>query len=915
MKNNIQNIIRFYKDCYQSEYSTEKVSNFYSKTVSNLYYPKTFELLSKNEYELPVSTEWGNKVGIELKFESSEKKLVCGSFFLKGKMDLLGKSYRIFTPLFLNDVTLKYSNEVYYLIVNQESISLNPIAINYLNLLAENPIYQYDEISTHLLEDPDLFSFSGLIKLQNYLNTKYPKLNIELLEKRIETDSIISNLDTIYKSRKNEYRNILFPDILVGLTEKPKRSKDVINELIDLSGRKHNDSSILSNIFQYPDFEYSIINNDSKKQEIVVPVSLSQSQEKILKSANQSKVTVVIGPPGTGKSFSIAALAIQAFQEGKKILIASKNEQACQVLFNKIQEDIGIKGITINSSKARYRISVSTKLRNIANGVGIKSIDENYLKKVKNEVLLLKKKTRTIIDKITYREAIEKKWGEKLSSSSESIFSKIQKKWISYRHGLKEPIWELKFQLHEIDRRLKKKEKRLIRLTYEYNLYKLLSQSRPDLIRYEKAFKETRGNVIKDIFSSVNFNIILEALPIWICKSSDVANIVPLKEGLFDLLIIDEASQCDISSSIPLLYRAKSIAIVGDPNQLRHLSFISNRREELTKTKYNLSGLNLAYRDKSILDLVNEAVKSQNNIIFLNEHFRSMPDIISFSNNHFYSGQLKIMTDHLNENAYDNLKVNVIEGGIRNDKGENLNEAKEILSVIELRIQQEVELCKSSSSTIGVISPFRNQVQLIKRLVRERIAPSEINKHKLLIGTPFKFQGEERDIVFLSFTIDEKTHQGSIRYLERPDVFNVSITRAKNTKEVYISMNPNKLNKETLLSKYLCSKPPNQFRAEENRVYDEFLEEVKQSLEELNSGKIQTDRKICGTSLDIILIQNDRTLGIDLIGYPGEFTNQLTIEEIMSLERAKISIFLLTYSTWYFDKELCIKALTEFVKN
>lgn len=915
MKNKIQNIISFYRDCYQFEYSTEKVSNFYSSTVTNLYYPKTFKFLSQQEYELPVDTAWGEKVTTALKLESSEKKMVCGSFFLKGKVELLGKSHRIFTPLFLNDVTLKYYNEIYFLALEHDSTSLNPIAINYLNSLEENFIHKYDDLSIALLDDSNLFSFSGLVKLHDLIKEKYPTLNTELIEKRIETDDRVSKLETIYNSRKSSYENVLFPDILIGLTEKPKKSKDVINELSDLSTRLHDKTSILSNVFLSKNIEKDLKTTPSNNQEIIVPVSLSRSQEKIIKSIDQSKVSVVIGPPGTGKSFSIAALAVQAFQEGKKVLIASKNEQACQVLYDKIQNDIGIKGITINASKARYRMSVSTKLRNIANGIGVKSIGIDYLKKIRGEVIQLKKKTKQIIDEITAREYVEKKWGEKLSSDNEGVFSRLQKKWIAYRHSLKKPIWELKYQLHEYDIRLKRREKQLIKLTYQDDLYRLLSFSRPDIIRYGKAFKESRGNVIKEIFSSVDFNIVLEALPIWICRSIDVANIVPLEAGLFDLLIIDEASQCDISSSIPLIYRAESMAIVGDPNQLRHISFISKRKEELTKIKYDLKEFDLAYRDRSILDQVNESIKSQDNIIFLDEHFRSMPDIINFSNNQFYSGKLKIMTDHLNEREYDNLKVKYIEDGKRNAKGENYEEANHIIASIIAIIDREKNLRKHNCSTIGIISPFRFQVQLIMKLVKEKIASGDILKHKILIGTPFKFQGEERDVIFLSFTIDEQTHQASIRYLERPDVFNVSITRAKNTQEIFISIDPNRLNQESLLSKYLSSKPQRHIEQIEQQAYDQFLEEVKTSLDKMDTGKILVNKKICGTKIDIVIIQDDRTLGIDLIGFPGEYTNQITMDEIMSLERAKISIFLLPYSTWHFDKKLCLKSLFEFVEN
>lgn len=912
MQNKLQDIIRFYRDCYQFEYSSEKVSNFYSSTLSNLYYPESFKLLSQAAYELPVNTDWGAQISQDLSLESSEKKMLCGAFFLKGKIELLGKSHRIFTPLLLNDVILNYENEVYSLEVDQDSTSLNPIAVNYLNALDGNPVHHYDDLSTELLDGTNLFSFAGLVKLQDFLKEKYPKLNAELIEKRLETDQRITDLDAIYKARKSSYNNTLFPDILIGLIEKPKKSKDVINELNELSTRQHDKTAILSRVFLDNPLENKL-KHSKNKQELIVPVSLSQSQEKILKSSNKSKVSVVIGPPGTGKSFSIAALAIQAFQEGKKVLIASKNEQACQVIYNKIQNDIGIKGITINASKARYRMSVATKLRNIANGVGVKLITKETLENTKDQVRLLKRKTSNIIKEIIVRESIEKKWGEKLSNSSNSIFSKIQKNWIKYRHGLKEPIWALKYQLHELDVRLKRKEKQLIKLIYQSNLSELLNASRTELIRYEKAFQETRGNLIKAIFSSVRFNIVLEALPIWICRSVDVANIVPIEEGLFDLLIIDEASQCDISSSIPLLYRAKSIVIVGDPNQLRHISFISKRKEALLNVKYNLNAL--AYREKSILDQVNESIKSQDNIIFLEEHFRSMPDIINFSNNQFYSGQLKIMTDHLNENAYDNLKVTYIEEGKRNQKGENYLEAIHIINSIKAIIAKEAQLSKNNCSTIGVISPFRYQVKLIKQLFKKDINTKDILKHKILIGTPFKFQGEEKDIVFLSFTIDEATHHASIRYLERPDVFNVSITRAKNTQEVCISIDPNQLNKTSLLSKYLCSKAPTQLESIEKQSYDKFLAAVRAILAAANAGKIHINRKICGTKIDIIVVQENRTLGIDLIGFPGEYARQLSMNEINSLERAKINIFLLPYSDWYFDKDLCVKALIAFIEN
>ena len=145
-KDRLQNVIRFYKDCYQREYSTEKVLNFYSSSVSNHYYTDTFEFVSKSGWALPVDTSWGEEAAIALEFDSSEKKLVCGSFFLKGQVELMGKRHQIFTPIFLHDVTLRYLDEVYFLELDEHSLSLNPTAINYLNSLHNEFSYSNDDL-------------------------------------------------------------------------------------------------------------------------------------------------------------------------------------------------------------------------------------------------------------------------------------------------------------------------------------------------------------------------------------------------------------------------------------------------------------------------------------------------------------------------------------------------------------------------------------------------------------------------------------------------------------------------------------------------------------------------------------------------------------------------------------------------
>ena len=490
----------------------------------------------------------------------------------------------------------------------------------------------------------------------------------------------------------------------------------------------------------------------------------------------------------------------------------------------------------------------------------------------------------------------------------------LQKRWIAFRHQRSTPLWELKYAMHEADRQLKRKQRRLLKLHHQNALYRMLGDNRFELIQYEKAFNESRGNLIQNIFSAVDFGIVLDALPIWICRSIDVANIVPLQEELFDLLIIDEASQCDISSSMPILYRAKSAVVVGDFNQLRHLSFLSGQVEDQLRKKYDVTAVDLAYRNRSILDQANQAIRNQDQVVFLNEHFRSLPDIIDFSNRQFYSGRLQVMTDQWRPEDYNNLQIEFLDGE-RNQKGENLVEANYVVDAIAELVAAEEALDKQHCTSVGVISPFRGQVQLIKKLLQKRFLPNQLTKHRILVGTPFAFQGEERAVVYLSFTIDENTHHSTRRYLERPDVFNVSITRAKSRMVVCISIGVVQLNPATLLAKYLSHKAKKPVPMAAQLLYDEFLEAVNKALTKMKVGRIETKRNVCGVDIDLLLVQTERTLGIDLVGYPGAYEEQLTMTDIRSLERAGIDIFLLPYSTWHFDKPACLAALRDFVKR
>ena len=85
---------------------------------------------------------------------------------------------------------------------------------------------------------------------------------------------------------------------------------------------------------------------------------------------------------------------------------------------------------------------------------------------------------------------------------------------------------------------------------------------------------ERRKNLQSRILEEEDFRPLLEAFPCWCVTTYAVSDSLPLKPGMFDVAIIDEASQCDIASCFPILYRAKKTVVVGDDKQLPHLSFL-----------------------------------------------------------------------------------------------------------------------------------------------------------------------------------------------------------------------------------------------------------------------------------------------------------------------------------------------------
>ena len=276
-------------------------------------------------------------------------------------------------------------------------------------------------------------------------------------------------------------------------------------------------------------------------------------------------------------------------------------------------------------------------------------------------------------------------------------------------------------------------------------------------------------------------------LPCWAVTSLSARGKLPFTAGYYDLVVFDEASQCDIASALPLLYRAKSAVIIGDPQQLSHISRIQKRQDQQLLDRFDLVAgfIQWAYSSNSLFDMARSYADSED-IVDLRDHHRSHADIINFSNRHFYEGRLRVAT------PYDRLKslgshkqgepgirwVDVKGHTIRPDTGSAVNrqEAKAVVTVLRRLLLEQ-----GYRGSIGVVSPFRGQANLIRELcAQDDTLQRPLDDAGFLSDTVHRFQGDERDLIIFSPVISESTPGQSLNFLKNNrNLFNVAITRAR----------------------------------------------------------------------------------------------------------------------------------------
>lgn len=912
----IKAAISYFRDCYRLDTRTVQLSNFFGhKVEQRLLFTGKERLLTGELPYIPIPDDIAVKMQGTLKMYSKEKVLYYCSFFIVGyETNVNGAKQRVCAPLFLHEAELFEEAEGYAVRVDLSKRILNH------NPLATQKIVDDDiEVLINSAFESEEIRFDSMSRLSNVLTKCYSELQTDdlLMYPLINDEREVKRL---YKQKgvlKSGFK--IIPASGLALFRRSANTQGIMTELGEMARMPAQ---------EYPDSIRTVFGHRPKvsptKTELgYVPALLSDAQEQILKNASEYNLSIAIGPPGTGKSFTIASLAIEFLSRGKSVLIVSKTDQAVDVIDGKIQKDLSISNATVRAGKRDYLKTLKNRLEGLLKGFRNRS-GRDFIHKSEKQIEELK----TSIDgcyqlardsKSTYEGLLfyEDKWSTDLSSSSNSsIFQKLKLTFLKWMTSLKEPHWVVvNDYMHALTTKVDLIRK-YIDLSFERRIKQRLVNDRSVLRGFLSAIRARTSSRRESLFSSLNFKLLFDAFPIWLCKLSDLQKVLPFRPELFDVVIIDEATQCDIASCLPAIYRGKNVVIVGDPKQLSHVSFLSMSTQDFIRDKHGLTDLEISidYRNLNILDFVDNALVSQNQLTLLDEHYRSLPDLIRFSNEHFYEGSMKIMNvipeDH-SKNNIEHIEVS----GIRNSKGINEKESERIIKDLQLIVNEERDLSPSFCRSIGILSPFRSQVDYLNKQLLSIFTLDEIDKHDLLCGTAHSFQGEERDVMLLSFCVDNNSHPTSFLHLDRPDIFNVSVTRAKSRIKVYTSFELSQLKKESHIRSYLeYAKKGLEETFSKELPHDSFLKEVKKELLGLDF-RVKVGYEVADLSLDLAVIIDKQIIAIDLIGYPGYFKDGLALTAYKVLHRSKILTFPLPYSFWKFEKNRSLKALIDFLRE
>jgi len=555
------------------------------------------------------------------------------------------------------------------------------------------------------------------------------------------------------------------------------------------------------------------LNKEStNKPQPIFPFGFNLSQKAATQKALAKHISVIEGPPGTGKTQTILNIIANAIINDKTVAVVSNNNSATANVLEKLQK-YGVdfiaaylgnsdnKDIFINEQKGFYPDMGKWTLQPSS----YQSIKASlYVSQEKLDKMLEYKNRQALLNQELAMLTTEQKYFDKyyVETSRKSLefrsiikskSDKILSLMVDYQRNIQKGkipfimkvynlfiygIFSFKFYNNSVDEIIsflqktyytnKTKEFKtdiaeLTNILDNFNFEGAMNDYSENSMRLFKAKLAERfgSNRSRTVFSKdalwKSFDSFMNEYPVILSTTHSLQNCAS-DNFLFDYVIIDEASQVDVVAGALALSCAKNAVIVGDIKQLPNV--VSSDIAEITNQifkSYNLDSA-YSYADNSLLSSIVSLHKDIPKTL-LKEHYRCHPKIIGFCNQKFYNNELIILTKDSGQDkpltVYKTAKGNHARG--------RLNQRQIDVVFEEIIPEQCID---DSAQSIGIISPYRPQANELKKAVGNRNIEAD---------TVHKFQGRERDVIILT-TVSNQITGGD--FVDDPNLINVAVSRA-----------------------------------------------------------------------------------------------------------------------------------------
>lgn len=494
-------------------------------------------------------------------------------------------------------------------------------------------------------------------------------------------------------------------------------------------------------------------------------------QMRVIYNSMKYPINYVQGPPGTGKTQTILNVLLSAFLNNRTVLVCSSNNKPIDGILEKLkfsynaEDDVPFPYLRLgNRDEVLKSINRIIELYNYVDTI---STDEDNIYKIKN---ITDKNNKSLVNMLEKYEQ-KKNLFNRLKAAND-LFKCMNNPRNRLCEKLMKTLDEI---MNEYEAIPMVTNEDVIKLVYTVSNDKDFKRYMfYESVKYLKKLKQPKYSELISICSNFsdtekvtefnkwcmrdeNIKLLEDVFPIIITTNISSSRL-GTAEHTFDLVIMDEAGQCNVATALLPIARAKQLLLVGDTNQLRPVIALEKTINSYLREEYKIQD-DYDYTMHSILDIMKIHDKISNDIM-LTYHYRCGTKIINFSNQRFYNGNLHL--DYLKEEG--NLSLIDVKNMNSKNRNENYEEATAIIDYIK----------RNELKDAAIITPFKNQQYLINELLEEN------NIKDVMCGTIHQMQGGEKNTIIISTSLSPKTSQKTFEWIKNnSEITNVGVTRAK----------------------------------------------------------------------------------------------------------------------------------------